>query len=189
MEAPPRLAAHLRAVHDVAWQICDWVAGYHPALRLDREAALFGAATHDIGKAVHVGEPSGPGAEHEEAGQDLLLAHGVSPALARNAATHAGLGQARYADRGSASQRGRQDSVADKIWKASASPTWRTGCLRASRPPAAVTPGSVLACAMPNASRYAYKAWRTATKTRRRTSGRTTSACACSCHRRWRSWR
>ena len=47
---------------------------------------LFGAATHDIGKTMHVAELSAPGSEHEEAGRQLLLAHGISPELARFAA-------------------------------------------------------------------------------------------------------
>jgi hypothetical protein len=111
LDAPPRLAAHLRAVHDVACQITDWLARQHPALRFDREAVLFGAATHDIGKTLHLAELSGPGSAHEEAGQQLLLSHGVSPRLARFAATHA-------AWTGPEIQL--EDllvSLADKIWK------------------------------------------------------------------------
>ncbi|MET9541640.1 HD domain-containing protein [Streptomyces sp. NPDC006553] len=87
--APPRLAAHLRAVHDVAVRLVDWLEQRCPGLDVDRAAVLFGAATHDIGKTVHVAELSGPGSAHEEAGRELLLAHGFSPALARFAATHA----------------------------------------------------------------------------------------------------
>jgi len=89
LDAPPRLGAHLRAVHDVAYQITEWLARQYPALRFDREAVLFGAATHDIGKAMHLAELSGSGSAHEEAGQQLLLSHGISPRLARFAATHA----------------------------------------------------------------------------------------------------
>jgi hypothetical protein len=89
LDAPPRLAAHLRAVHDVACQITDWLAAQYPALRFCHEAVLFGAATHDIGKTEHLAELSGPGSAHEEAGQQLLLSHGISPRLARFAATHA----------------------------------------------------------------------------------------------------
>lgn len=111
LDAPPRLAAHLRAVHDVAYEIVEWVSPRHPALPLDREAVLFGAATHDIGKTLHIAELSGPGSAHEEAGRELLLSHGIAPHLARFAATHAswtlpGLGI--------------EDllvSLADKIWK------------------------------------------------------------------------
>jgi hypothetical protein len=111
LDAPPRLAAHLRAVHDVACQIADWLTRQYPDLRFDRDAVLFGAATHDIGKTVCTAELSGPGSEHEEAGRQLLLAHGVSPGLARFAATHAAW-----------TQPGIQIedlliSVADKVWK------------------------------------------------------------------------
>ncbi|NEA66187.1 HD domain-containing protein [Streptomyces sp. SID12488] len=109
--SPPRLAAHLRAVHDVAHQLVDWVEQHCPAVHFDREAVLFGAATHDVGKTVHHGELSGPGSAHEEAGQTLLLGHGVSPDLARFAATHASWSDTPV---------GLEDllvSLADKIWK------------------------------------------------------------------------
>ncbi|MFI9827292.1 HD domain-containing protein [Streptomyces sp. NPDC051913] len=89
LDAPPRLAAHLRAVHEVAYGLVEWLARRHPQLPVDREAVLFGAATHDIGKTVHTAELSGPGSAHEAAGRELLLAHGVAPHLARFAATHA----------------------------------------------------------------------------------------------------
>ncbi|MFF5497016.1 HD domain-containing protein [Streptomyces aquilus] len=89
LDAPPRLAAHLRAVHDVAYDLVEWVTRRHPQLPLDREAVLFGAATHDIGKTAHPTELSGPGSAHEVAGRDLLLSHGIAPHLARFAATHA----------------------------------------------------------------------------------------------------
>ena len=89
LDAPPRLAAHLRAVHDVAYQLVDWIAQRYPALQFDRDAVLFGAATHDIGKIAHIAELSGPGSAHEEAGRELLLAQGISPELARFAGTHA----------------------------------------------------------------------------------------------------
>jgi hypothetical protein len=49
LHAPPRLAAHLRLVHDVAWQIADWADRHCPVLDYDRDAMLFGAVTHDIG--------------------------------------------------------------------------------------------------------------------------------------------
>lgn len=111
LDSPPRLAAHLRAVHDVARQLVVWVEQRYPDVVLDREAVLFGAATHDVGKTVHVAELSGPGAAHEEAGQTLLLGHGVSPELARFAVTHASWAR---------SPVGLEDllvSLADKIWK------------------------------------------------------------------------
>ncbi|MFI1767017.1 HD domain-containing protein [Streptomyces sp. NPDC020800] len=110
-DAPPRLVAHLRAVHDVAAQLVDWAQRHCPGLEFDAHAVLFGAATHDIGKAVHPAELSGPGARHEEAGRELLLDHGVEPGLARFAGTHAS-----WTSPGI----GTEDllvSLADKVWK------------------------------------------------------------------------
>jgi hypothetical protein len=111
MSAPPRLAAHLRAVHDVAAQLTAWLADHYPALAIDRDAVLFGAATHDIGKTVYAEELSGPGSRHESAGQRLLLDAGIDPSLARFAATHASWQMVTVAP---------EDlivSLADKIWK------------------------------------------------------------------------
>lgn len=111
LQAPPRLAAHLRAVHDVAHQLVDWITRRCPALPIDGEAVLFGAATHDIGKTAHIDELSGPGSAHEQTGRELLLTHGISPELARFAATHAAWTAPGIVI---------EDllvSVADKIWK------------------------------------------------------------------------
>ena len=88
LAAPPRLAAHLRLVHDVAWSLTDALGRRRPALDFDTTAVLFGAATHDIGKVVHVAELTGPGAAHEAAGEELLLRYGVPAHLARFAASH-----------------------------------------------------------------------------------------------------
>ncbi|MER5860929.1 HD domain-containing protein [Streptomyces sp. NPDC059688] len=110
-DAPPRLVAHLRAVHDVAAQLVAWVRHRCPRLEFDAEAVLFGAATHDIGKALHPAELSGPGALHEAAGRELLLTHGVPAHLARFAGTHASW---------TAPGIGVEDllvSLADKVWK------------------------------------------------------------------------
>lgn len=111
LDAPPRLAAHLRLVHDVAHQLVAWVTGRYPALAVDREAVLFGAATHDIGKTAHIAELSGLGSAHEKAGRELLLANGFSERLARFAATHAAWREPGIVI---------EDllvSVADKVWK------------------------------------------------------------------------
>ncbi|MET9359980.1 HD domain-containing protein [Streptomyces sp. NPDC006632] len=111
VDAPPRLVAHLRAVHDVAGQLLEWIAARKPDLGIDPQAVLFGAATHDIGKTLHPAELSVPGAQHEEAGRELLLARGVDPARARFAGTHAAW---------TAEGAGMEDllvSLADKIWK------------------------------------------------------------------------
>lgn len=111
LSAPPRLAAHLRLVHDVAYELADGLGEFFPALAFDREAVLFGAATHDIGKVVHTAELTGPGSAHEPAGRELLLAHGFTPARARFAATHASWSAA------GVSVEEVLVSVADKVWK------------------------------------------------------------------------
>ena len=111
LDAPPRLGAHLRAVHDVAWSITDRLGRRTPELPFDTTAVLFGAATHDIGKVLHTAELSGPGHRHEAAGRDLLIRYGVPIHLARFAATHGSW---------ESEEAGLDDllvSLADKIWK------------------------------------------------------------------------
>lgn len=89
VNAPPRLAAHLRAVHAAADELTYWMDNRYPSISYDRDTVLFGAAVHNIGKALHPEELSGPGSAHEAAGYRLLLAHGVEDRLARFARTHA----------------------------------------------------------------------------------------------------
>jgi hypothetical protein len=111
LHAQPRLAAHLRLVHDVAATLTAALERRHPKLAFDRVAVLFGAATHDIGKVTHPAELTGPGSAHEPAGHALLLAHDVPDRLARFAGTHGTW---------TAPDRTIDDllvSVADKIWK------------------------------------------------------------------------
>lgn len=112
LNAPPRLGAHLRAVHDVAVQLLDWLDARHPGLPVDRHAVQFGAATHDIGKVMHPDELSGPGSKHEPAGYQLLLDHGVPAALARFARFHANW------TRPETTAEDLLVSLADKVWKA-----------------------------------------------------------------------
>ncbi|MER5527237.1 HD domain-containing protein [Streptomyces sp. NPDC002677] len=111
LSAPPRLAAHLRAVHDVAVQLVEWVEDRYPDLAVDCDGVLFGAATHDVGKVLHPEELAGPGSAHEEAGRDLLLSRGFPPALARFAATHASW------DAPDVTVEDLLVSAADKVWK------------------------------------------------------------------------
>ena len=111
LDAPPRLGAHLRAVHDVAWTLTDRLGRLWPPLAFDTTAVLFGAATHDIGKIEHPAELSAPGHRHEEAGRDLLLRYGVPAHLARFAGSHGSW---------TAPESTLDDllvSLADKVWK------------------------------------------------------------------------
>ncbi|MFJ4654004.1 HD domain-containing protein [Nocardia sp. NPDC088792] len=111
LDAPPRLAAHLRAVHDVAVQLVAWVETNYSTMEFDSDRVLFGAATHDIGKVLHPAELSGPGSAHEQDGYELLIARGIAPAAARFARTHAAWREPGI---------GFDDllvSLSDKIWK------------------------------------------------------------------------
>lgn len=94
LAAPPRLVAHLTLVHDAAFHLVGAVRDHFPGLDVDRNAVLFGAATHDLGKVLHPGELSGPGGRHEEDGPPLLERHGVPADLARFAASHGARGRA-----------------------------------------------------------------------------------------------
>ncbi|MGW3074801.1 HD domain-containing protein [Kitasatospora sp. NPDC001132] len=109
LDAPPRLVAHLALVHEVAEEITGFCA--REGLVFDREAVLYGAATHDIGKTVHPEELSAPGSRHEPAGHALLLAHGVPEHLARFARTHASWGGP------GVTVESLLVSLADKAWK------------------------------------------------------------------------
>jgi hypothetical protein len=86
VSAPPRLIAHLVLVHDVASRLVELLSQAFPNVALD--GVLFGAATHDLGKAHYIAELVRPGKEHERRGVDLLLAMGISQDRARFAYTH-----------------------------------------------------------------------------------------------------
>ena len=113
VEASPRLAAHLRAVHDVAYQLTSWLGAHHRGLPFDRDAVLFGAATHDIGKAIHTAELSGPGSEHEATGAGAAAARSRRRRQARALRRHR-----RTWDRDDLELDDLLVSVADKVWKA-----------------------------------------------------------------------
>jgi hypothetical protein len=42
---------------------------HYPAMALDQPAVLYGAASQDIGKIIHLDELTGPGSQHEAAGE------------------------------------------------------------------------------------------------------------------------
>lgn len=86
--APPLLVRHLILVHAVAIELLEALAASFPGLVLDRDAVLFGAASHDLGKVLHPDELTGPGNKHEDDGPGLLIKHGVPPRLARFSRTH-----------------------------------------------------------------------------------------------------
>ena len=86
--APPRLIAHLVLVHDVAARLVEELSRAFPDVAFDKNAVLFGAAIHDVGKALDTDELIQPGKEHERRGVELLLEMGIPEDRARFAYTH-----------------------------------------------------------------------------------------------------
>ena len=86
--ASPRLIAHLLLVHDVASRLVEELSQAFPTATFDTETVLFGAATHDIGKALDTIELVQPGKGHERHGVELLLRMGIAESRARFAYTH-----------------------------------------------------------------------------------------------------
>ena len=112
LKMPPRLLAHLTLVHDAEKWLLKEIAATFPKVKIDKELALFGAATHDIGKCVCKNELTQPGREHEAQGQKLLLSLGASPQMAAFAKNHS-----TWSERSSIESL--LVSLADKIWKGS----------------------------------------------------------------------
>lgn len=88
LNAPKCLKNHLQIVHKTAEKLLNEFQNNWQNLQLDKEAILFGAATHDIGKAVITEELYDKGKQHEQVGYELLLKNGYSERLARFAKTH-----------------------------------------------------------------------------------------------------
>jgi hypothetical protein len=88
VDAPPRLAAHLRVVCDVAVHLVESFGDAFPSLRFDAAAVVYGAGIHDIGKALHPTELQAPGNDHEVDGYRLLIDSGIPARLARFARSH-----------------------------------------------------------------------------------------------------
>jgi putative nucleotidyltransferase with HDIG domain len=108
LDAPPRLAAHLRAVHDVAVQLVDWLEVSN--VRVDRATVELAASLHDIGKVLHPAELHGPGSAHEAGGYRLLLDRGYPEVVARIVRDHAHWNAESTVE-------SLVVSLADKVWK------------------------------------------------------------------------
>ncbi|EQD38117.1 metal-dependent, partial [mine drainage metagenome] len=85
--ATPHLLLHLQLVGEAADELIALFGTLGVAC--DAQAIELGAALHDAGKIQHPNELSGPGHQHEQAGEDLLLAQGVPASLARHCVSHA----------------------------------------------------------------------------------------------------
>src|SRR6266498_5264347 len=121
VNAPPRLTAHLRVVHDAALTITTGIAVYWPNLPYDKQSVLVGAAIHDIGKVIYTSELTEPGNEHEIVGPDLLGQHRVPSHYARFARTHGQWNRDQ-----AATLEDLLVALADTIWKGSRDSTLET---------------------------------------------------------------
>jgi HD domain-containing protein len=101
----PWLIRHHELVVEAAALLCDGLHG----VAFDRAAVLAGAALHDAGKIMHPAEQGAPGHQHEAAGRELLVAHGVPDAVARFCVTHAAWSDGTLEDL--------LVAAADKLWK------------------------------------------------------------------------
>lgn len=84
--ASDRLVSHAQLVSHAA----DLILREFKSLGVtcDVHIVELGAVLHDSGKIPHPEELSGPGSMHEQAGETLLLAHGVQPEIARCCISH-----------------------------------------------------------------------------------------------------
>lgn len=109
LDAPQRLIDHARVVERTSARIVAALraAGASP----DAATVAAGAILHDAGKTIHPEELSGPGTEHEAAGERLLLDHGAPPSVAHCAGRHG-----RWSEPG-CSYEALVVALADKLWK------------------------------------------------------------------------
>jgi hypothetical protein len=85
--APPRLLRHVALVSEAGDLLLARVARLR--VPVDHDFVRVGIILHDVGKILVRAELDAPGGDHEPAGQELLLRHGVSPEIARVCLSHA----------------------------------------------------------------------------------------------------
>jgi HD superfamily phosphodiesterase len=107
--APDRLIGHAHLVGDAADRLLQELRILGVACNM--RIVELGAVLHDAGKIQHPNELSEPGTLHEQAGQTLLLSHGVQPEVARCCASHG------VWNNSETSFEERIVALADKLWK------------------------------------------------------------------------
>ena len=107
--APDRLVHHAQLVGQAA----DLLLLEFQSLGVICDVCVIelGAVLHDIGKIPHPEELSAPGSLHEQAGEALLLMHGVQPEVARCCTSHGAWNLP------GVSLEERTVALADKLWK------------------------------------------------------------------------
>lgn len=112
--APQRLIRHGELVGEAAEMLVMRLRKL--GVSIDEEVVRLGVVLHDAGKIVHPHEFERPGAEHEPAGETLLLGRGVSSEIARMCLSHA-----RW-DSMPVSLDELLVALADKLWKGARKP-------------------------------------------------------------------
>jgi len=109
--APERLIRHAQLVGEAADQLMSALQALGVAF--DARTVELGAVLHDAGKIQQAQEFSESGSLHQEAGQALLLVHGVRPEVARCCASH---GHGAWSQPGVSFEE-LVVALADKLWK------------------------------------------------------------------------
>ncbi len=89
LKPPLRLIAHLTLVHDVSMKIVAEFEQSFPSFNFDKDEVVFGAAIHDIGKALFPNELVESGNRHEKLDFSVLERFDISKKQARFVYTHA----------------------------------------------------------------------------------------------------
>lgn len=109
LKAPDHLVRHAHLVAESAVQLIALFQSLD--IGVNFRLIELGAILHDSGKIQHPSELSEPGSLHEQAGQALLLAHGVQPEIARCCVSHGAWSIS------GVSLEERTVALADKLWK------------------------------------------------------------------------
>lgn len=107
--APPHLLRHVALVGEAAEQLLLALRAH--GISVDETFVRVGVALHDVGKIQHPAEMTAPGSQHEPTGEQMLLAAGASPEVARVCLSHARWSQMPV------SLEERVVALADKLWK------------------------------------------------------------------------
>jgi predicted hydrolase (HD superfamily) len=107
--APRHLLRHVDLVGEAADQILVELRASN--IKVNEQFILVGVALHDVGKIKHPSEMTAPGSNHEPTGEEMLLAAGASPEIARVSLSHARWSQMPV------SLEELIVALADKLWK------------------------------------------------------------------------
>jgi hypothetical protein len=85
--ASEQLIVHVKLVAEAAELLISQIERFEIAI--DRDLIRLGVAFHDAGKIIHPQELTLPGNYHEPDGEQILIANGVAPKIARCCLSHA----------------------------------------------------------------------------------------------------